>query len=90
MMCSVLERRIATYKAGAIEFNLQAITSRSTSLANRLTHKKGELTLLESAGTEGIEVGKLKGEIRDIEDKLYTIRERFAEWDVSLASLSIL
>lgn len=78
-----MERRIATYKAGAIEFNLQAITSRSTSLANRLTQKKGELSLLESAGKEGVEVGKLKGEIRDIDEQLYTIRERFAEWDVS-------
>lgn len=72
----VLERRIATYPAGEVMFNLMALTGRRTRLEKRLQEleAKGELAS-----------GEEQAERVDVQDRLASIDERMKDWDTEVS-----
>lgn len=76
-MCRrVLERRIATYPAGEVMFNLLAISGRRTALQQRLAE-------LEAADQSS---GEVQAQLMDVRDKLQGIEERLKDWEVEVRS----
>lgn len=71
----VLERRIATYPAGEVMFNLLAVTGRRTALQKRLAE-------LEAADQSS---GEVQAELVDVRDKLQGIEERLKDWEVEVS-----
>ncbi|GAA5863671.1 hypothetical protein JCM3774_001209 [Rhodotorula dairenensis] len=69
---AVLERRIATYPAGEVMFNLMALTGRRTRLENRLKE-------LEAKGESAS--GEEQAERVDVQDRLASIDERMKDWE---------
>ncbi|KAJ8293052.1 Ubiquitin carboxyl-terminal hydrolase isozyme L5 [Rhodotorula toruloides] len=72
MAREILERRIATYPAGEVMFNLLAVTGRRTALQKRLAE-------LEAADQSS---GEVQAELVDVRDKLQGIEERLKDWEV--------
>ncbi|BGP26553.1 ubiquitin carboxyl-terminal hydrolase L5 [Rhodotorula toruloides] len=75
MARAVLERRIATYPAGEVMFNLLAVTGRRTALQKRLA----ELEAVDQSS------GDVQAQLVDVRDKLQTIEERLKDWEVENA-----
>ncbi|KAG0662677.1 hypothetical protein C6P46_003181 [Rhodotorula mucilaginosa] len=79
---AVLERRIATYPAGEVMFNLMALTGR----LSRLEHRLGELETKAASAAEGLS-GEEEAERVDVKERVDNIRERMKDWETEGASL---
>lgn len=75
----VLQRRIATYPAAEIHFNLLAITSRSTHLKNLITTLESDIA---NARGKGESDEWIKEQLEDNKQKLARIQSQFKEWEV--------
>jgi ubiquitin carboxyl-terminal hydrolase L5 len=77
---SVVNRRIATHPEGEVHFNLLAITSRSTYLAQQLVTLEAELVqkTAEDKGTDWT-----MQQIGEVKERLGRVEEQFKTWDVS-------
>ncbi|KWU42986.1 hypothetical protein RHOSPDRAFT_3688, partial [Rhodotorula sp. JG-1b] len=73
---AVLERRIATYPAGEVMFNLLALTGRLSRLEKRLEE-------LETKG-EGAS-GEEEAERVDVKERVACIRERMKDWETEVS-----
>lgn len=74
----VLQRRIATYPAAEIHFNLLAITSRSTHLKNLITTLESDIA---NARGKGESDEWIKEQLEDNKQKLARIQSQFKEWE---------
>lgn len=76
-----MNRRIATHPEGEVHFNLLAITSRSTYLAQQLVTLEAELVqkTAEGKGTEWT-----MQQIGEVKQTLGRVEEQFKKWDVSI------
>ncbi|GAA5960425.1 hypothetical protein JCM8115_001178 [Rhodotorula mucilaginosa] len=77
---AVLERRIATYPAGEVMFNLMALTGR----LSRLEHRLGELETKAASAAEGLS-GEEEAERVDVKERVDNIRERMKDWETENA-----
>ncbi|BGP57014.1 hypothetical protein JCM8202v2_004650 [Rhodotorula sphaerocarpa] len=78
---SVLERRIATYPAGEVMFNLMALTGRKSRLER-------QLHALEQEAAEGADAQAVQ-ERMGVQDRLAEIEERMKDWETEVHALLV-
>ncbi|KAL8291772.1 hypothetical protein RQP46_002030 [Phenoliferia psychrophenolica] len=75
----VLERRIATYPAGEVHFNLMAITSRSAFLEREVAKLEAEAETSRARGEQPDAL--LESQLDDVKDRLARVQAQFKEWE---------